>query len=80
MDITEHARRIYETKKRLLELMTRIRSQYDGIRGRWLSKEELLAQMTAIVLAATDTTSSALTRILHLLALHPDIQNSSEKS
>ena len=27
------------------------------------------------VLAATDTTSSALSRILHILALHPDIQD-----
>jgi cytochrome P450 len=27
------------------------------------------------VLAATDTTSSALSRISHLLALHPDIQD-----
>ncbi|KAH8999015.1 hypothetical protein EDB83DRAFT_899563 [Lactarius deliciosus] len=56
-----------------------ISSASHGIRGRWLSKEELLAQMSAIVLAATDTTSSALSRILHLLALHPDIQDKLRK-
>ena len=28
-----------------------------------------------LVFAATDTTSSALSRILHLLALHPDVQD-----
>lgn len=88
----DHVRRIYETK-RLLELgdgatveqvgdgkdiigllMRAMESEDDR-----LSKEELLAQMSAIVLAATDTTSSALSQILHLLALHPDIQDKLRK-
>jgi cytochrome P450 len=40
-----------------------------------LSEEELVAQMTIFLLAGTETTSSALTWILHLLALHPDVQD-----
>ncbi|KAI0941738.1 hypothetical protein AcW1_003543 [Taiwanofungus camphoratus] len=39
-----------------------------------LPDEELLAQMATLIFAATDTTSSALARILHLLAQHPDVQ------
>ncbi|KAI9440827.1 cytochrome P450 [Lactarius indigo] len=99
MDITEtmnaQAKRIYETKKRLLELgdgatveqvgdgkdiigllmrSSMVKSENDR-----LSEEELLAQMAVIVLAATDTTSSALSRIIHLLALHPDIQDKLRK-
>ncbi|KAH9034585.1 cytochrome P450 [Lactarius pseudohatsudake] len=83
--------RMYEMKKRLLELGDGVEQVGDGkdIIGLLmrameseddrLSKEELLAQMSAIVLAATDTTSSALSRILHLLALHPDIQDKLRK-
>ncbi|KAH8991718.1 cytochrome P450 [Lactarius akahatsu] len=64
-----HARRIYETKKRLLELGDGATvEQVGGWQGHHRSFQ-------AIVLAATDTTSSALSRILHLLALHPDIQD-----
>ncbi|KAI0668342.1 cytochrome P450 [Trametes maxima] len=39
-----------------------------------LSDEEVVAQVSTLVLAAMDTTSNALSRILHLLSLHPDIQ------
>ncbi|KAI0073885.1 cytochrome P450 [Panus rudis PR-1116 ss-1] len=39
-----------------------------------LSEEELLGQMSTLVFAASDTTSSALSRILHLLARNADIQ------
>nr|VWO97569.1 Chitin synthase V [Ganoderma boninense] len=39
-----------------------------------LPDEELLAQMSTFILAGMDTTSNALSRILHLLALHPDVQ------
>jgi len=35
---------------------------------------ELIAQMTTLILAAMDTTSNTLARILHLLALNPDVQ------
>ncbi|KAM5533685.1 hypothetical protein V8D89_012652 [Ganoderma adspersum] len=39
-----------------------------------LSDEELTAQMRTFILAGMDTTSNATARLLHLLALHPDIQ------
>ncbi|KAI0078667.1 cytochrome P450 [Panus rudis PR-1116 ss-1] len=39
-----------------------------------LSEEELQGQMSTLVFAASDTTSSALSRILHLLVQHPDVQ------
>ncbi|THH22548.1 hypothetical protein EUX98_g8147 [Antrodiella citrinella] len=39
-----------------------------------LGEDELLGQMTTLIFAATDTTSGALTQILHLLAEHPDTQ------
>nr|A0A2R4SBW0.1 RecName: Full=Ganoderic acid synthetase CYP5150L8; AltName: Full=Cytochrome P450 monooxygenase CYP5150L8 [Ganoderma lucidum]AVZ44872.1 ganoderic acid Z synthetase CYP5150L8 [Ganoderma lucidum] len=39
-----------------------------------LPDEELLAQMSTFILAGMDTTSNALSRILHLLAEHPDVQ------
>ncbi|KAI0318192.1 cytochrome P450 [Amylostereum chailletii] len=40
-----------------------------------LPDDELLAQMTTLLFAGTDTTSSALARILHMLCLHPDVQD-----
>ncbi|KAI1786411.1 cytochrome P450 [Ganoderma leucocontextum] len=39
-----------------------------------LPDEELLAQMSTFILAGMDTTSNALSRILHLLAENPDVQ------
>ncbi|KAI0828713.1 cytochrome P450 [Trametes gibbosa] len=39
-----------------------------------LSDEELIGQMVTMTFAAMDTTSNALSRILHLLAEHPDVQ------
>ncbi|KAJ3502727.1 hypothetical protein NLJ89_g8754 [Agrocybe chaxingu] len=39
-----------------------------------LSEKELLGQVTSLTFAATDTTSSALTRTLYLLAAHNDVQ------
>ncbi|KAH9057443.1 cytochrome P450 monooxygenase [Lactarius vividus] len=118
MDISETmnagARRIYETKKRLLELgydpttkqvgdgkdilsllMQTCAAESENSRP---SEEEVLAHMTfafvssrlgasndwsisfrLLVFSATDTTSSALSRILHLLALYPDTQDKLRK-
>ncbi|KAI0791136.1 cytochrome P450 [Abortiporus biennis] len=39
-----------------------------------LPEDELLGQMATLVFAAVDTTSSALTRIFDLLAMHPEVQ------
>ncbi|KAI0359963.1 cytochrome P450 [Trametes cingulata] len=40
-----------------------------------LPDEEVLAQMSTFILAGTDTTSNALSRVLQLLAIHPSIQD-----
>ncbi|KAJ6561524.1 cytochrome P450 [Mycena vulgaris] len=40
-----------------------------------LSDEELLGQMATLVFTATDTTSGAISRLLHLLAQHPEVQD-----
>ncbi|KAI9453265.1 cytochrome P450 [Lactarius psammicola] len=85
------SRGIYETKKRLLELgddatvrqvgdgkdiiSLLIRASLTGPEDDQLSEEEVVAQMALFLFAATDTTSSALSRILYLLALHPDVQD-----
>jgi len=39
-----------------------------------LSEEEVIAQVSSLTFAAMDTTSGALSRVLHLLSQHPDIQ------
>ncbi|KAL1947168.1 hypothetical protein VTO73DRAFT_14129 [Trametes versicolor] len=39
-----------------------------------LSDEEVVAQVSTLVLAAMDTTSNALARIFHLLSTHPEVQ------
>ncbi|KAJ4489794.1 cytochrome P450 [Lentinula lateritia] len=43
--------------------------------GEQLSESELTGQMTVLIFGAQDTTSSALSRILHLLAMNPHIQD-----
>ncbi|KAF5316333.1 hypothetical protein D9619_006491 [Psilocybe cf. subviscida] len=40
-----------------------------------LTEEELLGQMSSLIFAAMDTTSNALSRILYLLATHPEVQD-----
>ncbi|KAJ3514909.1 hypothetical protein NLJ89_g2097 [Agrocybe chaxingu] len=44
-----------------------------------LSEKELHGQVTSLTFAATDTTSGALTRTLHLLAMHKDAQEKVRK-
>ncbi|KAL1742477.1 cytochrome P450 [Schizophyllum fasciatum] len=39
-----------------------------------MSEDEVLGQMSTLIFAAMDTTSSALVRVLQLLAEHPDVQ------
>ncbi|KAF9565205.1 cytochrome P450 [Agrocybe pediades] len=39
-----------------------------------LTEEEVIGQMSTLIFAATDTTSSALSRVLQLLSQHKDIQ------
>ncbi|KAH9910993.1 cytochrome P450 [Epithele typhae] len=40
-----------------------------------MTDEEIVAQVSTFILAGMDTTSNALSRILHLLAMHPDVQD-----
>ncbi|KAI0737388.1 cytochrome P450 [Daedaleopsis nitida] len=40
-----------------------------------LSDEEIIAQMSTFIVAGVDTTSNAMSRILHLLAEHQDVQD-----
>ncbi|KAJ3874013.1 cytochrome P450 [Lentinula edodes] len=40
-----------------------------------LEEAEIIAQMSTFIFAAMDTTSSAMSRILHLLTLHPEVQD-----
>ncbi|KAJ7364065.1 cytochrome P450 [Mycena albidolilacea] len=39
-----------------------------------LSEDEIIGQLNTLIVAATDTTSSALSRTLHVLAQYPDVQ------
>ncbi|KAJ7314772.1 cytochrome P450 [Mycena albidolilacea] len=39
-----------------------------------MTDKELVAATSMIILAATDTTSSAMNRMLHILAMYPDVQ------
>ncbi|KAH9979522.1 cytochrome P450 [Lactifluus volemus] len=85
-----NARNIYETKKRLLYsgddatikqvgdgrdiISLLMQANETASEEDRLSEDEVLAQITALIFAATDTTSTALSRTLHLLSLHPDAQ------
>ncbi|THU78940.1 cytochrome P450 [Dendrothele bispora CBS 962.96] len=40
-----------------------------------LSEDEVLGQMSVLMFAAVDTTSSAIARTLHLLVTHPEVQD-----
>ncbi|EKM49762.1 uncharacterized protein PHACADRAFT_131561 [Phanerochaete carnosa HHB-10118-sp] len=52
-----------------------IRANMDASEEDRLPEEEIIAQMSGLVLAATDTTSNALARTLHLLSEHQDVQD-----
>ncbi|KAI0059725.1 cytochrome P450 [Artomyces pyxidatus] len=81
---------IYEEKKALLErgddvfkqqlsegkdiISVLMKANIDAPAEDRLPDEEILGQMTTLLFAASDTTSSALSRILQLLSQHPVIQ------
>lgn len=65
------ARQIGQGKDIMSMLM---RANMDASEEDKLDEDELIAQITALTFAAVDTTSSALSRSLHLLAQHPEIQ------
>ncbi|PPQ92207.1 hypothetical protein CVT25_008981 [Psilocybe cyanescens] len=51
-----------------------LRANRTSVETERLSNEEVVAQISTLVFTAMDTTSSAIGRVLHLLALHPDVQ------
>ncbi|PPR03310.1 hypothetical protein CVT26_007784 [Gymnopilus dilepis] len=83
--------KIYHSRKRAIEegdglsedqigrgvdfLGTLIRADLNVPEEDRISEKELLSQMLTLTFAATDTTSSALSRTLHMLAQHKDVQD-----
>lgn len=81
---------IYESKKRALLngddavmkqmemgkdiLSILMRANMDASEEDKLDESELIAQISGLTFAAVDTTSGAISRILHLLAQHPHVQ------
>ncbi|KAH9949903.1 cytochrome P450 monooxygenase [Amylocystis lapponica] len=51
-----------------------MKANMEAEEGDQLPEHELIAQMSTLIFAATDTTSNALSRILHVLAEHQDVQ------
>ncbi|KAK7458143.1 hypothetical protein VKT23_010051 [Stygiomarasmius scandens] len=81
---------IYESKKQALEAGDEVVTKQIGhgkdimsilMKGNMnaredkLDEKEAIAQMSTLIFAAMDTTSNALSRILHLLSTHPDVQD-----
>ncbi|RPD66247.1 cytochrome P450 [Lentinus tigrinus ALCF2SS1-7] len=56
-------------------LSTFLRGNMDASGNVTLSKEELVAQVSTLIFAGTDTTTAATTRTIHLLAQYPDVQD-----
>ncbi|KII90147.1 hypothetical protein PLICRDRAFT_108574 [Plicaturopsis crispa FD-325 SS-3] len=86
-EMWENSKKVYEDKKAALaagedavvaqvgqgkDIMSiLLRANMDADGEDRLSDEELLSQMSGLVFAAMDTTSSALARTLHQLSIHP---------
>ncbi|KAF5316337.1 hypothetical protein D9619_006495 [Psilocybe cf. subviscida] len=89
--MTRTSREIYEEKKKALadgdEVLTTkvgqgkdimsilMRANMSASKAESLTEEEILGQMSTLIFAAMDTTSNALSRILHLLSTHPEVQD-----
>ncbi|KAJ7678650.1 cytochrome P450 [Mycena rosella] len=58
--------------KDIMSLLIKSNMVADG--GMYLTDEELIGATSTIISAATDTTSNALSRMFHTLALHPEMQ------
>ncbi|KAF8959860.1 cytochrome P450 [Flammula alnicola] len=61
--------------KDIISILLRANEEAKTQNGEQLTDLELTGQMTVLVFGAQDTTSSCLSRILHLLAQRPDIQD-----
>ncbi|KAI0056909.1 cytochrome P450, partial [Artomyces pyxidatus] len=87
----ENTKKVFDEKKALLAngddefvnqvgekkdiISSLMRANLEAAQADQLADEEILGQMTTFAFAATDTTSTALSRVLYLLAQHPDVQN-----
>ncbi|KAK7466274.1 hypothetical protein VKT23_005002 [Stygiomarasmius scandens] len=60
--------------KDIMSILMRLNSNETDPENK-LDEDEVLGQMSTLIFAAMDTTSGALARILHLLSLHPDVQD-----
>jgi len=64
-----------DTKDNAKDLMSLLMKNNDNVDGALhLTDEELVASTSTIISAATDTVSSALGRIFHILAMYPEVQ------
>ncbi|KAJ6529116.1 cytochrome P450 [Mycena vulgaris] len=64
---------VKDDAKGLMSLL--MKSNMTAEAGMRLTDDELVASTSMIVFTATDTTSAALTRLLHVLALYPGVQD-----
>ncbi|KAJ7358446.1 cytochrome P450 [Mycena albidolilacea] len=67
-----HGADVMENSNDIMSLLLKSNSTADD--DMKFMHDELVAQTSMIILAGTDTTSSALNRIIHILALHPEVQ------
>ncbi|KAJ7328398.1 cytochrome P450, partial [Mycena albidolilacea] len=51
-----------------------VKANANAERGMYLTDQELVACTSMIIFAATDTTSSSMNRMFHVLAKHPEVQ------
>ncbi|KAI0059722.1 cytochrome P450 [Artomyces pyxidatus] len=88
--MTRYTKEVFDEKKALLEkgdvefkqqlsegkdiISVLMKTNGDALKEDRLPDDEIMGQMSSLILAATDTTSTALSRILDILARHPDVQ------
>ena len=60
---------------RLLSLLYAVHSNMSGKVESTIPDSDLLGHINALIFGAVDTTSSAFSRLFHLLAQKPDLQN-----
>ncbi|KAJ3993079.1 cytochrome P450 [Lentinula boryana] len=87
----EVATEIYESKKRAFKMgdeavaqqigrgkdiiSVLMRANMKALKEEKIQDKEVISQMSSLIFAATDTTSTAMARVLNLLAQHPDAQD-----
>ncbi|MBW0511379.1 hypothetical protein O181_051094 [Austropuccinia psidii MF-1] len=74
LDQAKHAYEVQDDRKDLLSLLVRANSSVSGERDK-MSNDEVMGQMTTFLFAGHETTASALTWFLWILAKNPEIQS-----